>query len=131
MLVVMQSGAAEEQVRVVCRRIESLGYQAQVIGGAQRTAVAVTGNHGELEPAAFDGLPGVQEVVRITRPFLLAGRESRSDNTVVAFANSDATIGGKGLAVMAGPCAIESREQALAIAERVKAAGAQFFRGGA
>lgn len=131
MLVTMQARAAEEQVRAVCRKIEAMGYRAHVITGAQRTVIAITGNHGELEPAAFDGLPGVQDVVRITKPFLLSGRESRDRDTVITFPNSDVTLGGDALAIMAGPCAIESREQAFTIADLVKASGAQFFRGGA
>jgi len=131
MLVVMKAQATEEQVRAVCQKIESLGYRAHSIPGAQRTAIGITGNQGEVETGTFDDLPGVQEVIRVSKPYKLVSRDTKPDNTILKFAGSAATIGGQDLAVMAGPCGIESREQAFAIAERVSRAGAQFFRGGA
>ncbi len=131
MLVVMQAHATEEQVRAVCQKIESLGYRAHSIPGAERTAIGVTGNKGEVEPGTIDEMPGVQEVIRVTKPYKLVSRDIKSDNTIIRFPNSTATIGGPALAIIAGPCGIESREQAFATAERVSRAGAQFFRGGA
>jgi len=131
MLVVMQAQATEEQVRAVCQRIETLGYRAHPIPGAQRTAIGVTGNQAEVEPGTLEEMAGVQEVIRVSKAFKLVSRDIKQENTVINFPGSDATIGGRSLAVMAGPCAIESREQAFAIAERVHRAGAQFFRGGA
>jgi 3-deoxy-7-phosphoheptulonate synthase len=131
MLVVMQAQATEEQVRGVCERIEKLGYRAHPMPGATRTAIGITGNKGEVEPGALDEMPGVQEVIRVSKPYKLVSRDVKPDNTVIRFPDSDATIGGQGLAIVAGPCGIESREQAFAVAERVQRAGAQFFRGGA
>jgi 3-deoxy-7-phosphoheptulonate synthase len=131
MLVVMQAHATAEDVRAVCDKIESLGYRAHSIPGAERTAIGITGNKGEVEPGTLDEMPGVQEVIRVTKPYKLVSRDMKVDNTVVSFPGTDATFGGPGLAIIAGPCAIESREQAFAIAERVHRAGAQFFRGGA
>ncbi len=131
MLVVMQAHASEEQVRAVCQKIESLGYRAHSIPGAERTAIGITGNKGEVEAGTLEEMSGVQEVIRVTKPYKLVSRDIKSENTVVRFAATDATIGGPELAIIAGPCAIESREQAFAIAERVSRAGAQFFRGGA
>ncbi len=131
MLVVMQASATAEQVRAVCQKIESLGYRAHSIPGAERTAIGITGNKGEVEPGTLDELPGVQEVIRVTKPYKLVSRDVKQENTIIRFAGTDATIGGTGLAIVAGPCAIESREQAFAVAERVHRAGAQFFRGGA
>ncbi len=136
MLVVMQAQATEEQVRAVCQKIESLGYRAHSIPGAQRTAIGITGNKGEVDAGSLDEMPGVQEVIRVSKPYKLVSRDTKPDNTIVKFpasrANDSAvTIGAKDLVVMAGPCGIESREQAFAIAERVARAGAQFFRGGA
>jgi 3-deoxy-7-phosphoheptulonate synthase len=131
MLIVMQQHATEEQVRAVCERIESLGYRAHAIPGAQRTAIGVTGNQGEVEAGSLEEMPGVGEVIRVTKPYKLVSRDVKEEDTVIRFPGSPATIGGRDLAVMAGPCAIESREQALAVAERVQRAGAQFFRGGA
>ncbi|HLW88069.1 MAG TPA: 3-deoxy-7-phosphoheptulonate synthase [Terriglobales bacterium] len=131
MLVVMQAHATEEQVRAVCQKIESLGYRAHSIPGAERTAIGITGNQGEVQAGTLEELAGVQEVIRVTKPYKLVSRDIKEDNTVVRFSGTDATIGGAALAVIAGPCAIENREQAFAVAERVHRAGAQFFRGGA
>jgi len=131
MLVVMQAHATAEDVRRVCDKIESLGYRAHPMPGAERTAIGVTGNKGEIESGTLDEMAGVQEVIRVTKPYKLVSRDMKADNTVVSFPGTDATFGGPGLAIIAGPCAIESREQAFAIAERVHRAGAQFFRGGA
>ena len=131
MLVVMQAHATEDQVRAVCRKIESLGYRAHAIPGAERTAIGITGNQGEVQAGTLDEMPGVQEVIRVTKPYKLVSRDIKEDNTIVRFAGTDATVGGPSLAVIAGPCAIENREQAIAVAERVHRAGAQFFRGGA
>ena len=131
MLVVMQAHATEEQVRGVCQKIESLGYRAHAIPGAERTAIGITGNQGEVESGTLEEMPGVQEVIRVTKPYKLVSRDIKEDNTVIRFPESEATIGGSALAVMAGPCAIENRDQAFAVAERVHRAGAQFFRGGA
>jgi 3-deoxy-7-phosphoheptulonate synthase len=131
MLVVMQAQATEEQVRAVCQKIESLGYRAHSIPGAQRTAIGITGNKGEIDQGALDDLPGVQEVIRVSKPYKLVSRDTKPDNTILKFPDSPVTVGGPDLVVMAGPCGIESREQAFAIAERVARAGAQFFRGGA
>ena len=131
MLVVMQAHATAEDIRRVCDKIESLGYRAHAMPGAERTAIGVTGNKGEIESGTLDEMAGVQEIIRVTKPYKLVSRDMKADNTVVSFPGTDATFGGPGLAIIAGPCAIESREQAFAIAERVHRAGAQFFRGGA
>src|SRR5437870_5641120 len=131
MLVVMQAHATDEQVRAVCRKIESLGYRAHPMPGAQRTAVCITGNRGEVEAGTLEEMTGVQEVIRVSKPYKLVSRDVKEENTLISFPGTNATFGGPGLAIIAGPCAIESREQAFAVAERVSRAGAQFFRGGA
>jgi 3-deoxy-7-phosphoheptulonate synthase len=136
MLVVMQAQATEEQVRAVCQKIESLGYRAHSMPGAQRTAIGITGNQGEVESGTLDEMPGVQEVIRVTKPYKLVSRDTKPDNTVIKFSDSHlkgspVTIGGPDLAIIAGPCGIETRDQAFKTAERVARAGAQFFRGGA
>ena len=131
MLVVMQAQATEEQVRAVCQKIEKLGYRAHSMPGAQRTAIGITGNTGEVEQGTLEEMPGVQEVIKVSKPYKLVSRDLKEDNTVISFPGTAATIGGRGLAIVAGPCAIENREQAFAVAERVHRAGAQFFRGGA
>src|SRR3954466_10790634 len=131
MLVVMKSQATEEQVRSVCQKIEKLGYRAHPMPGATRTAIGITGNKGEVEQGTLEEMPGVQEVIQVSKPYKLVSRDVKEENTVIRFPGTDATFGGPGLAIVAGPCAIESREQAFAVAERVHRAGAQFFRGGA
>jgi 3-deoxy-7-phosphoheptulonate synthase len=131
MLVVMQAHATAEDIRAVCVKIEALGYRPHAIPGAERTAIGITGNQGEVEAGTLEEMPGVQEVIRVTKPYKLVSRDMKEENTVISFTGSDATFGGPGLAIVAGPCAIESREQAFAVAERVQRAGAQFFRGGA
>src|SRR5271154_5135586 len=140
MLVVMRAQATKEQVRAVCQKIEALGYRAHSMPGAQRTAIGITGNKGEVEAGSLEEMPGVQEVIRVSKPYKLVSRDTKPDNTVIKFPNSfsksrasqpSVTIGGSDLVVMAGPCGIETREQAFTIAERVARAGAQFFRGGA
>src|ERR1700756_6068708 len=131
MLVVMKAQATEDQVRDVCQKIEKLGYRAHPMPGATRTAIGITGNKGEVEQGTLEEMPGVQEVIKVSKPYKLVSRDLKEDNTVIRFAGTEATIGGPGLAIIAGPCAIENREQAFAVAERVQRAGAQFFRGGA
>src|SRR3974377_847905 len=105
MLIVMKAHATEEQVRSVCQKIESLGYRAHSIPGAQRTAIGITGNKGEVEPGTLDEMPGVQEVIRVSKPYKLVSRDVKPENTVVRFAGTPATMGGKNFAVVAGPCA--------------------------
>ena len=102
MLVVMQAQATEEQVRAVCQKIESLGYRAHTIPGAQRTAIGITGNKGEVDPGALDEMPGVQEVIRVSKPYKLVSRDTKPDNSIIKFAGSRAdgvpvTIGGPDL----------------------------------
>ena len=131
MLVVMKAQATEEQIKAVCDHIEFLGYRPHPMPGAQRTAIGITGNQGEANRGNLEEMPGVAEVIKVSKPYKLASRDVKEENTVIRFAGTDAAIGGENLAIVAGPCSIESREQAFAIAEQVAAAGAQFFRGGA
>jgi len=131
MLVVMKAQATQEEIREVCATIEQLGFRAHPLPGAQRTAIGITGNQGEVERGNLEALSGVAEVIRVSKAYKLASREVKEEDTVIRFAGTDAAIGGGSLAIIAGPCSIESREQAFAIAEQVAASGAQFFRGGA
>jgi 3-deoxy-7-phosphoheptulonate synthase len=131
MLVVMKAQATQEEIQAVCDHIVQLGFRPHPLPGAQRTAIGITGNQGEVDRGNLESLSGVQEVIRVSKAYKLASRDVKEDDTVIGFAGTSAAIGGRDLAVIAGPCSIESREQALAIAEQVAAAGAQFFRGGA
>ncbi len=131
MLVVMKAQATPEQIQAVCEAIERLGYRAHPIPGAQRTSIGITGNQGEVDRGNLEELSGVAEVIRVSKAYKLASRDVKEEDTVIRFAGTDSAIGGRNLAIIAGPCSIESREQAFAIAELVTASGAQFFRGGA
>ena len=131
MLVVMKAQATPEQIQAVCEQIEQLGFRAHPLPGAQRTAIGITGNKGEVERGNLESLSGVAEVIRVSKAYKLASRDVKEEDTVIHFAGTDASIGGRNLAIVAGPCSIESRDQAFAIAEQVAASGAQFFRGGA
>jgi 3-deoxy-7-phosphoheptulonate synthase len=131
MLVVMKVQATKEEIQAVCDHIEQLGYRAHPMPGAQRTAIGITGNQGEADRGNLEELSGVAEVIRVSKPYKLASRDVKEEDTIVRFAGTDAAIGGRKLAMIAGPCSIESREQAFAIAEQIAASGAQFFRGGA
>ncbi len=131
MLVVMKAQATPEEIRTVCEYIERLGFRAHPLPGAQRTAIGITGNQGEVDRGNLEELSGVAEVIRVSKPYKLASRDVKEEDTIIRFAGTDASIGGRDLAIIAGPCSIENRAQAFAIAEQVSAAGAQFFRGGA
>jgi 3-deoxy-7-phosphoheptulonate synthase len=129
MLIVMKSDATEGQVEAVVRVIEELGFRAHPMPGASRTAIGITGNPGAVDPSHFENLPGVSEAVRVSKPYKLVTVDLRAEKTVVQV--GDASIGGDELAIIAGPCAIESRQQAFTVAEAVRRSGAKFFRGGA
>ncbi len=131
MLVVMKAQATPEEIQAVCDHIVQLGFRPHPLPGAQRTAIGITGNQGEVDRGNLESLSGVAEVIRVTKPYKLASRDVKEEDTVIRFPGSSATIGARDLAIVAGPCSIESREQAFAIAGQVAAAGAQFFRGGA
>ena len=129
MLVVMKPHATEAEVEAVVERIRSLGLVAHPIPGAQRVAIGITGNKGGLDPGQFETMPGVADAIRVSQPFKLVSREVKEEDTVIDVGG--VPIGGGALAVMAGPCSVESKEQILETAHAVKAAGARFLRGGA
>jgi 3-deoxy-7-phosphoheptulonate synthase len=131
MLVVMKAQATPEEIQAVCEAIEQLGFRAHPLPGAQRTAIGITGNQGAVDRGNLESLSGVAEVIRVSKAYKLASRDVKEEDTVIRFSGTDATIGGRSLAIVAGPCSIENRDQAFAIAEQVAASGAQFFRGGA
>ena len=130
MLVMMKAHATSGEIQEVCRKIEEMGYRAHPIAGIMRTAIGITGNRGPVDATALEALPGVSECVPVSKPYKLVARELREDSTVVDLGDG-VRLGGTEIAVIAGPCAIESRQQAFAIAAAVRAAGARLFRGGA
>jgi 3-deoxy-7-phosphoheptulonate synthase len=129
MLVVMKNDATDEQIQAVVREIERMGFRAVPMPGAQRTAVCIIGNTGPIEDTPFLDMEGVKDTVRVTKPYKLVNRETQPEPTSVLV--GEVRIGNTGPVVMAGPCAVESEEQALTIANLVKKQGAQIFRGGA
>src|SRR5918993_94881 len=129
MLIVMKADATERDVAEVERVITELGYRPHTMPGASRTAIGVTGNDKPVDVTRFETLHGVAEAIRVTKPYKLVTLDLRPEKTVVKV--GDAEIGGEELAIIAGPCAVESREQLFAVAEAVRSSGARFFRGGA
>ena len=129
MLVIMKKDATEAQVEAVIREIEALGYRGIPMPGIQRTAICTIGNQGPVEDSRILALDGVKETIRVTKPYKLVSRETHPQPTIITIGN--VIIGGEKPVIMAGPCAIESENQALTIASLVKQYGAQVFRGGA
>ncbi len=130
MLIVMKSDATERDVELVLSIITEMGLRPHAMPGAQRTAIGITGNQGAVDPSRFENLPGVAEAIRVSKPYKLISLDLRPEKTIVRV-GGDAAIGGDELAIIAGPCAIESRAQVFAVAEAVRRSGARFFRGGA
>ncbi len=129
MLVVMKPHATESEIARVVEKVRALGLTPHPIPGAQRVAIGVTGNRAGIDPAQFEIMPGVADAIRVSQPFKLVSREVKEEDTVIDVGG--VPLGGNALAVMAGPCSVESREQILEVAHAVKAAGARFLRGGA
>ena len=127
MLIVMKPRATASETEAVVDVITAIGLRAHPMPGATRTAIGITGNEGPIDGRRFENLPGVAEVIRVTKPYKLVTLDLHPDKTVVRV--GDATIGGSEIAIIAGPCAIESREQAFTVAKAVQKSGARFFRG--
>src|SRR6184192_4153114 len=127
MLIVMKPGADAQEIDAVVNVIQEIRLRPHSMPGATRTAIGITGNQGPIDGRRFENLPGVAEVIRVTKPYKLITLDLRPEKTVVRV--GDATIGDSDLAIIAGPCAIESRDQAFAVAKAVQQSGARFFRG--
>jgi 3-deoxy-7-phosphoheptulonate synthase len=130
MLVVMQHGATDEQVRRVVEVIEEMGYEARPMPGAQRTAVGLVGNDGRVDGSRIEALPGVAQVIHVTKPYKQVSREWKPESTIVTIGDG-VRFGGPEIPVIAGPCSVESEEQIIEAARLVAAAGARALRGGA
>jgi len=129
MLIVMKTGASRADVTAVEDKIRSLGFTPNEVPGPTRLAIGITGNQGPLDPGMFTVMAGVADAVPISKPWKLVSREVKPDDTFIDIGG--ARIGGGRFGVIAGPCAVESREQVDEAATAVKAAGAHFLRGGA
>ncbi len=129
MLVVMKKSATRDEIDQVLAAIEKRGFTARAIPGGDRMAIGILNNQGNTDTSPFLVLPGVNDVIPVTRPYKLVSRETQPHDSV--FQVGGVEVGGGALTVVAGPCAIESEDQSLRIAHAVKKAGAQMFRGGA
>jgi 3-deoxy-7-phosphoheptulonate synthase len=129
MLIVMRNTATEAQIDAVVGVVERNNCKARPIPGGDRVSIGVLHNKGPLDTGLFLGLPGVKDVIPVTRPYKLVSREFKQEDTIVSVGG--VKIGNGNMTLIAGPCAVESEEQALTIARLVKAAGASIFRGGA
>jgi 3-deoxy-7-phosphoheptulonate synthase len=125
----MKSGAAPGDVERVCAAIRDLQLTPHPIPGKLRTAIGITGNVAPVDPTLLSALPGVSEVIRVTKPYKLTGREMKPEDTVVQV--GDVRVGGPEITVIAGPCSVESREQTVPGARQLKELGANLLRGGA
>ncbi len=130
-MIVMRQDASDEELKRVVDVIESRGWEAKPIPGGERTAIGILRNEGPVDPALFLDLPGVKEAIPVSKPYKLVSREMHPDKTTIGLARGDVVIGDGRLVVMAGPCAVESEQQALETAWAVKEAGARVFRAGA
>lgn len=129
MLIVMRTDATAAEIDAACRAIRDAGLSPHPIPGKARTAIGITGNVAPVDPGIFTGLPGVIEVIRVTRPFKLTNREMKPDDTHVHIGSVE--IGGPEFVVFAGPCSVESREQTVGAASALKRMGTHILRGGA
>lgn len=129
MIVIMKHGATEAQIQSVTARIESLGFQAHLSRGEERTIIGVIGDERPVDHEQLERMPGVDRTVPILRPFKLASRDFHPENTVVSI--NGVQVGGPQIVVMAGPCAVETEAQLMETALAVKEAGAHILRGGA
>jgi len=130
MIVEMQKGSKIEEIQQVVKRIRGLGFKEQLNPGEEKTVIAVLGSETGIVPTeTFEVLPGVEKVVRIMKPYKLASRDFKPEDTIVQV--GDVKIGGKEIVIMAGPCAVETEEQIISTAELVKKLGGKVLRGGA
>jgi 3-deoxy-7-phosphoheptulonate synthase len=129
MIVVMKTSSSHHEISKVTKRIEDAGLTAHISEGVEHTVIGVLGKVFPELRDALESLPGVEQVIPVTKPYKLASREFHPQDTIVNI--NSVAIGGNEIVVMAGPCAIESEEQLLATAQAVKAAGATVLRGGA
>jgi 3-deoxy-7-phosphoheptulonate synthase len=129
-LIVMEQNASDENIRSVKKAVEAMGFSAESIPGSERTAIGVLGNEGYVEEARIRDLPGVREIIHVSKPYKLISRDFHPQATVVEVKGIRIGSGCQPV-IMAGPCAIESEEQVLTAARAVKSAGASILRGGA
>jgi 3-deoxy-7-phosphoheptulonate synthase len=134
MLILMRLDASRQEIDKVKSKVKSLGYVPHEIPGVQRVAIGITGNPGKVDPENFLNMSGVVDAIPVTKPYKLVSRDVKPENTIVRLADGSrqpTEVGGKELAIIAGPCSVESREQVLEIAHFLKDQGVKLLRGGA
>jgi 3-deoxy-7-phosphoheptulonate synthase len=129
MIIVMKAGASKDQIEKAIEKVHSFGLRTHPIYGVQKTVIGIVGDDKTRVVEKMQGMPGIEAIIPILQPYKFAGREAHPDNTVINVGGVD--IGGKSVAVIAGPCAVESEDQLLQIARHVKKGGAHVLRGGA
>ncbi len=129
MIIVMHSGAQKNEVDEVLKRLKNLGFQIHLSEGVERTIIGAIGDKTRLNEVSLEAMPGVEKVVPILQPYKLVSREFRHHDSVVRVGELE--FGGEQIQIMAGPCAVESKEQLMKTAEQVSKAGATVLRGGA
>lgn len=129
MIIVMKSGVSKEEISKILKEVKKLGFKSHLSKGEEKTIVGLIGNGRAVSPGHFQFFSGVEDVLRVSKPFKLASREFKPDKSVIRV--NGVSLGGENIPIMAGPCAVESREQILETALKVKEAGATILRGGA
>ncbi|MBK5093568.1 MAG: 3-deoxy-7-phosphoheptulonate synthase [Actinobacteria bacterium] len=129
MIIVMSTGATEKQIKSVIDKVHSYGLRTHPIYGVRKTVIGVIGDNKTVVVESMSGMPGVESIIPILQPYKFAGREAHPDDSVIEL--DGVRIGGREVVVIAGPCAVEGREQLMGIARRVKKSGASLLRGGA
>ncbi len=130
MIIVMKKGSTPDQINHICEKVKDLGLNPQVSTGVERTIIGIIGPEDKIQIESLEVFPGVESVTPILKPYKLACRDFKAENSVIDLGNG-VSIGSKKVAVMAGPCSVENYENLLEIAKHVKKAGATFLRGGA
>lgn len=134
MILILKKTATQSEQEAILHRIEALGLKAHLSRGEERTIIGVVGDDRQIDPEPFEALPGIDNVVRVLKRFKLASRDFQKESTRVAIGTTPATpctLGDNEVIVMAGPCAVEHRDQLVATAHAVKKSGARVLRGGA
>jgi 3-deoxy-7-phosphoheptulonate synthase len=129
MVVVMNSNSTSNQIKVVTKKLRELGFQTHIIRGSKRIVIGAVGTREDIEAVSLESLPGVEKIVPIMKPFKLVSREAQEADTIIDV--KGVCFGGNNITIIAGPCAVESREQLLKAAQIVKSLGIKVLRGGA
>ncbi len=129
MIIILKSNVSDEQIAAVESRLKKMGMEAHISRGIQRTVIGAIGDEHKLDKEALEALPGVEDVVRVMKPYKIVSRESQAGDTIIDI--SSHPLGGNKIQIIAGPCSVETQEQMDQSAAAVAAAGCSMMRGGA